>query len=90
MEEQFLMVLLRAFDTLNHDLLFAELYVYEFDELSLKILHSYLWKRWYRTKVTKKFNSWAELLKSVPEESVLGPLLSNIYLNDLFFFLNIL
>ena len=79
------MNLSKAYDTLNHELLIAQLHAYGFDESLLKLLHNYLLNRWYRTEVNNKFSSWAELLKDVPQGSVLGPLLFIIYLINSFF-----
>ena len=79
------MDLSKAFDTLNHDLLITKLSVYGFEHDALKFISSYLTNRWHRAKINSAFSSWEELTLVVPQGSVLGFVLFNIYFNDLFY-----
>ena len=76
----------KAFDCLNHDLLIAKLSAYGFDENSLNLIHSYLFERKQRTRVNNCYSQEGTLYTGVPQGSILGPLLFNIYMNDIFLF----
>ena len=78
----------KAFDCLKHNLLIAKLNAYGFDNSSLKYILIYLSKRKHRTKVNNSYSSWSEIKTGVPQGSIFGPLLFNIYLNDIFFFVD--
>ena len=77
----------KAFDSLNHELIIAKFEAYGFHLEALVFIYDYLTKRTQRTKVKSDYSSEREIKYGVPQGSILGPLVFNINLNDMFFFI---
>ena len=80
-----LMDLPKAYECLPHDLLIAKLGAYSLDRSSLRVLMDYLNSRKQRTKVGSSYSKWSEIKHGITQDSILAPLLFNIFINNLFF-----
>ena len=74
----------KAFDCLPHELLVAKLNVYGFSLSTLRRICSYLFNRQQRTKINTSCSSWEEILFGFPQGCILGLLLFNIIMCDMF------
>ena len=63
----------KAFDCIDHKPLITKMDAVGFDSSSLNFLCSYLKKRNQRTKLNPFYNSWADILFDLRQDSILRP-----------------
>ena len=79
-----LMDLSKAFDSIPHDLLIAKMHAYGFSIDAVTFFYSYLKKRKQNVRINNRHSVSQILISGVPQDSILGPLLFNIFINNLY------
>ena len=77
----------KVFDFISHDLFIVKLKAYGFQIDALNLDDNYLSNRKQRVKIIETFGCRQSIECGVPQGSILDPLLLNIHLCDLFYFL---
>ena len=78
----------KAFDSLCPSLLLIKLEAYGFTEQALELMRSYSEDRLNRVKIGNTTSEWREMTRGCPKGSSFGPLMWNIFQNDLALHIN--
>ena len=72
----------KAFDTIDHQILLSKLYKFGIRGSALNLIGNYLNNRKQITKINNIFSTPQQMTCGIPQGSILGPLLFNLYINN--------
>ena len=79
----FYLDLSKAFDCINHKILGAKLKYYGIRGVALNLISNYLLDRYQYVQINDTVSQMRSLIRGVPQGSILGPLLLNIFTYDI-------
>ena len=68
---------------LPSEFIIAKFESYGFDNISLNFFYSYFSNRKQKVKIGSAISEWIDMLTGISQGSILGPLIFNIFINDL-------
>ena len=79
----------KVFHCIPHDVIIAKLAAYGNETETLRLIYSYLKSRKQCAKINNTYSDYDEIISGVPQGFILRPILFNLSINDLFFFIEI-